>query len=336
MLGERVRGLRRARGLTQLELARRAGVTRQLLGSVETGRHLPRVDAAASIARALGVSVEQLLVTDRAPVVGVVGAPGEGQSVRIARVGDQLVGVPASPAGESWSPADAVVHGGEVAGFDADRSAALVAGCDPAIGLIARLVEADGGPAIIAAATSSAVASEALRDGRVHACVVHGALGSLPSAPTGVQRWRLARWQVGMAAAPDLPTGWVADALAGRVTVAQRELGAGSQAAFERAVAAAGHERVPTGPITAGHLEAAGWSQRAGYVAVTIEPAALALDLAFHPLEEHVSELWVASVHRDVPGVRRFLEELTGSRIQQRLVAIGGYDLTGIGTQVVA
>jgi molybdate-binding protein len=71
-------------------------------------------------------------------------------------------------------------------------------------------------------------------------------------------------------------------------------------------------------------------------VAVTIEPAALANGLAFHPLEEHVSQLWVAADHADNALLHAFMDELTGERVHRRLAAIGGYDLTGTGTEIAA
>jgi transcriptional regulator with XRE-family HTH domain len=338
MFGERIRDLRHARGWTQVELAARAGVSRQLVGAVEAGRHLPRVDAALALAHALEVAVEQLAAADHVPLVGVLDPPREGQAVRIARVGDTLVCVPAAPTGESWTPADAVVHDGRVELREPARPTAAVAGCDPAIGLAARLLEVDAGTGALVATSSTATAVAALAAGRVHAVFVHGPDGSLPRPPVPVRRWEVARWQVGLAAPAELAAGWVGDALAGRLTVVQREHGAGSQAAFERAVAAAGVAPLDRGdaPRASGHLEAASWARRAGWAAVSMEPAALALGLTFHPLEAHVSELWVATEHLDDVGVRRFLDEVTGTRLRRRLTAIGGYDLSRCGTEVAA
>jgi DNA-binding XRE family transcriptional regulator len=331
VLGSRLRALRGARGWTQRELAERAGVSRQLVGAVEAGRHLPRVDAAVALARVLEVAVEDLLRPEPPMVTGVLTPPREGEPVRVARVGDRLVCVPAGAVGESWAPADGIVRDGAVELVDAERPAAVVAGCDPAIGLVGRLLEAESGPGAVAVSTSSSAALSALADGRVHAAVVHGREGTLPSPSVPVRRFELARWRVGLAASHDLAPGWVGDALAGRVPVVQREPGASSQAAFERAVAAAG-DAVPDGDRAAGHLEAASWARRAGVAAVSMEPAALALGLAFHPLEEHVAELWVATEHLEAPGVRRFLDELTGARVHRRLAAVGGYDLRRCGS----
>lgn len=49
-----------AGGLTQQELAERAGVTRQSIISIEQGRYRPSVELALRLARALGCAVEDL------------------------------------------------------------------------------------------------------------------------------------------------------------------------------------------------------------------------------------------------------------------------------------
>ncbi len=336
MLGPRIRSLREAQGLTQTELARRAGVSRQLVGAVEAGRHLPRVDAAAAIARVLSTAVEDLLAADDRPLVGALGPPEDGQHVHLARVGDQQVCVPVASGGAGWAPADAIVTGGHLERLRPDRPAALVAGCDPALGLIHRLVEHERSRGVVWANASSAAARRVLAAGRVHAAVVHGPADRLPTPGSTLRRWRLAGWQVGLAADATQPAGWASAVLAGRLPVVQREEGAASQTALVRAATAAGTEGPLPGPVATGHLEAGRLAQQAGYAAVTIEPVALALGLSFHPLEEHRSEVWVATDHLDVPGVRLFFDALTGTEVQRRLAGIGGYELADCGTEVVA
>ena len=333
MFGSRLRELRQGLSLTQGQLAARAGVSRQLISAVEAGRHLPRVDAAAALADALSVSVEDLLRDDRETAFGVSEPPVEGASVRVARVGDRLVCVPARPEGEAWTSANGVVRDGAVELFSRLDPAAIIAGCDPAIGLVARLVEVSAGPALLPASTTSAAAAAALVGGRVHAAVVHGPEERLPIPEPGVRRIEMARWQVGLCAPPELPNTWAAEALAGRLAVIQRDPGAASQDAFERAADAAA---LAGASRATGHLDAAAWARRTGCAAVTMEPAAAAFGLAFHPLEEHVAQLWLPTDHLDVAGVRRFLDELTGPRLRRRLDAIGGYDLSRVGVEVAA
>ena len=49
-----------ADGMTQQELARRAGVTRQTIISIEKGKFRPSVELALLLARVFGVTVEDL------------------------------------------------------------------------------------------------------------------------------------------------------------------------------------------------------------------------------------------------------------------------------------
>jgi transcriptional regulator with XRE-family HTH domain len=61
-IGDRIRAVRKAVGLTQEEIARRAGLTLKAVGEVERGEvQDPHISSLASIARALGVEVADLL-----------------------------------------------------------------------------------------------------------------------------------------------------------------------------------------------------------------------------------------------------------------------------------
>ena len=60
-VGERVRALRAERGMTQLRLAGRAGISRPSLANIEAGRQNVGVRALCALAEALGVRVEELL-----------------------------------------------------------------------------------------------------------------------------------------------------------------------------------------------------------------------------------------------------------------------------------
>lgn len=347
-LAAQVRSLREAGGLTQAQLAVRAGVSRQMVGAIEAGRHLPRVDAGVALARALGTTIESLLAPDTGEVTEAVAVLDEPTAasgpVRVGRVGERLVCAPPPTGGDSWARADGFLRPGGVELLPGARPGAVVAGCDPAIGLAARLVtehgleqrrgrSPGGSPSLLAVSASTRAALDALKGGRTHAAVVHGPDGALPAPPVTVHRSHLAGWQVGLAAPPDLTSGWWRDALRGRRRVVQREAGAGSQAAFERALTAAGAAR-PGGPRARGHLDAANVARTTGLVAVTIEPAARAAGLAFHPLEVHVAQLWVAAGWAGEPGIVRLGEELASSAFQRQLAAVGGYDLTGCGKAV--
>lgn len=60
VLAKRVRDLRRVRGWTQSELARRAGLSRNVVHTTENAHSYPTGDNLARLAQALGVAVEAL------------------------------------------------------------------------------------------------------------------------------------------------------------------------------------------------------------------------------------------------------------------------------------
>ena len=61
-VGARVRELRSGRGLTQLALAERSGISRPSIANLEAGRQNVSLRRLCALAAALGVEVEDLLV----------------------------------------------------------------------------------------------------------------------------------------------------------------------------------------------------------------------------------------------------------------------------------
>tara|TARA_R110002167_G_scaffold63058_9_gene177900 strand:- start:210 stop:419 length:210 start_codon:yes stop_codon:yes gene_type:complete len=59
-LGSHLKAARTAAGLTQAELAERAGVSRKTINTVENGVFVPSTTLALTLARALGTTVEAL------------------------------------------------------------------------------------------------------------------------------------------------------------------------------------------------------------------------------------------------------------------------------------
>src|SRR5215210_3913648 len=86
-IGKRIRDLREERGLTQREVARRAGLTPSGVGFIEHGQtRNPSAETVMAVARALGVPVEELL---REPVP-LAEAPREPGPSRVSK--DRLGG----------------------------------------------------------------------------------------------------------------------------------------------------------------------------------------------------------------------------------------------------
>lgn len=348
-IGARVHRARTAAGLSQGELAARAGISRQALGALEHGRHLPRIDAAVALARALSTSVEALVGAGSVLARHVLFRPlPEHTPVRAARVGERVVAVevPADGSGEAWAAPDGVVRDGAVQPLDgADLDAFVLVGCDPALGVLADLAPRAGTGRLLVVPASSAAASRALAAGRAHAAVVHdreqpdpaASGGTAPGTPAGAAALRtvgapsaghalpFARWRTGIAA-PAEAADLIEAALGGRGPVVQRERGAAAQAAFERALSSREADR-PAGPIAVGHLDAARRAAGAGLPAVTIEPVARALGLSFEPLETHHVTLVIGEDHLEHAGARTVAELLGSARLRRRLLAFGGYEV---------
>jgi molybdate-binding protein len=168
----------------------------------------------------------------------------------------------------------------------------------------------------------------------VHAAVVHGLAHGLPTPPVPVKRWHIARWRVGLAVARGLHARSLEAVLSTDIPIAQREPGAASQQALERARHAAGSQTPSAGPITRGHLEAARLAATLGGAGVTNEAAARAFGLRFVALEAHVVELWAAERWGDHVGINALAELLNTTAFIERVGHFGGYDLTHCGEPV--
>lgn len=331
---------RERRAWSQSELARRAGVSRQMVGSIESGTHSPRVDAALALAFTLGSSVEGLFAAppvlasvrsldpERAPAGSPLAAAEVGARTVVARVaGAQAggaqpwLGMPeavASTDGVEWLPG-------------ADHNSALVAGCDPSLGLVSALLPRRSGQHVVVMHASSALSATWLDEGSAHAVVVHGPRDGLPRVTADVDRYAFASWRVGLASAPGSVVPGVEEVCDRNLPVVQREEGAATQVAFLEAVRASGAQGAPSGPIAFGHLDATARVRHGAVAAVTMEPAALAAGLAFAALQEHVVELWVARQFAAHPALRALVELLSDQALRQRLGALPGYDITRTG-----
>ncbi len=330
-MGARVRQRRKTLQLSQADLGRAAGVSRQLVAAVETARHTPNVAAALALAGALETTVEALFGPETGAWEPVLEAPApEGAGIVAGRVGNRLVyaaltgsGTP----GHAWQRADGVYREGHVQLFsEVEPEGFVVAGCDPALGLASALLPQAGPRRLVFVPATSSQAAGALDRGRVHAALVHGQPPHLPRTARPTESWSVARWSVGLAARRG--TAVELDLIAsGRLKVARRDPGAEAQRALERALR--GYERPRlVGPIAGGHLEAARLvAEKVADVGVTMEATARAFGLVFEELEQHTAELRVDRRWRAHPGAAALSELISSKDFAVRLDAVGGYEL---------
>lgn len=328
-------------GLTQAELADRAGVSRQLVAAVEAGQNTPAVGAALALAGALSSTVEELFSPAEAGVISALGPPlRDGSLLRVGRVGDRLVAGELADhgiAGATWATPDATLERGELRLFPGAKPHGLVlAGCDPALGVAEAMLGGLGPSSLLALSAPTDTALTALGRGGIHAATVHGPLRDLPDPPVPVLRLHLARWQVGLAVAPALARRSLESLLGGKAPIVQRAPAAASQQALARAAAKLGLSTLPRGPRAGGHIEAARLASTLGDAALTTEAAARAFGLGFLALEEHAVQIWLARRWLDHPGAGALGNLLASSAFTERIAQFGGYDLAGCGSRVTA
>ena len=195
--GTRLRLARQARGLSQQQLAGVAGVTRQAVSAVESGHSDPSLRVALGLARALGMTVEELFGPGDLgdPVLARPVAPvsSPGSRVALATVGDAFVALPLDTdlaARLGFGAAGGLMVGGggnqiAVRPIGPPRPTVVVAGCDPALPLLETPLALLDPP--LAFAWWPCGSGEALRlaaAGLVHAAGVHrGAPGKPATRP---------------------------------------------------------------------------------------------------------------------------------------------------------
>ncbi|HEX3815266.1 MAG TPA: XRE family transcriptional regulator [Mycobacteriales bacterium] len=82
-MGEAIRGLRHAHGLTLVQLAERTGLSHSFLSQIERGLAAPSMKSLFGIASALGTTQDRLMVTAANPA-------GGGPAVALLRAGDGI------------------------------------------------------------------------------------------------------------------------------------------------------------------------------------------------------------------------------------------------------
>lgn len=316
---------RKARNLSQRALAGAAGISRQAVGAIEAGRMQPSVQIALALARALETTVEQLFAPDTSTSVQPKrSATGtiNGQRVVHELRHDHLAIEPAIAQG-----------------------AVFVAGCDVAVGLLARHASlqardrASDSRAVWLSMTNRAALS-ALARGQVHAAVVHRA-GAEPARPhdSSLMHFEIATTEEGWLLAPGNPLGLrgARDLVRKRARFVNRPLGAGARALLDaqlrRAAVApetvAGYATVLPGQLDVGRAVAQNFAD----VAVGAASVARIHGLDFTPLREERCMLIVRRADLHSAEINLLLETLRSPRYQADLEALSCYDVTRLGVR---
>ena len=350
--GTRLRLARQARGLSQQQLAGVAGVTRQAVSAVESGHSDPSLRVALGLARALGMTVEELFGPGDLgdPVLARPVAPVSrpGSRVALATVGDAFVALPldtdlAARLGFGAAGGLMVRGGGNqiaVRPIGPPRPTVVVAGCDPALPLLETPLALLDPP--LAFAWWPCGSGEALRlaaAGLVHAAGVHrvgpGEVRDAAGIPGGAETVGFASWREGLVVRPGAQVRGLDDVARQGLRLVNREPGAQARSLLDRE-----RLRLVLEPsqlpgydsLAAGHLQVA--SAIVGGLAdagVSSEPAALAYGLDFIPLAEERFDLLLPAKHAASREVQGLLKVLTSPWLLAQLASLPGYDATRCG-----
>lgn len=349
---------RRARGLTQEQIARGAGITRQSYAAIESGVSVPSTEIALRLAAFLGRSVEGLFQLPDA-IPGSVSARWVGDAdpvggrVRLYRVAGELF-AHAIGAGDVVNR----VADGTVVGYDGERvevaelpdrpnePSLAIAGCDPAIGVVAEALRGMRSVEITWLQRSSEAALQSLAAGTVHVAGVHlrdAATGEFNEravrdhVPFPCTRVSFALWEQGLLVRSGNPQSVVGveNLLDPTLRFLNREAGSGSRALLDDRLAHAG---IPPesirgyGTAAPGHMAVA-QAIAAGLAdaGVGIRAAARAYGLDLVTLGTEPYDLVIPNRFLDLPAVQALLDTLRVSAVRAQVEALGGYDTSVMG-----
>ena len=342
-----------------------AGVSRQAVSAVEPGINDPSLRIAMALARALGLTVEDLFGPDN-PVLPVTAAPvaplgGKGARVTLAPMGDGYVALPLR--GATVSRAGFLPAGGLVTGTDRDRGhmsrnvrpvglprpTLISAGCDPALPLLeAPLGLLDPPVAFSWWPCPSREALQLAAAGLVHVAGTHlrgldSEYNITPAADLlreGGEVIGFCSWREGLVLRPELADGisGLQDVAGTGLRLVNREPGAEARSLLDRKLADAGIEdgQLPGYDTHAdGHLQvtaaiAAGLAD----AGIASEPAALAYDLVFIPLAAERFDLVIPAGQVSSREVQGLLKVLTSAWLLDQLASLPGYDPSRCGEPI--
>jgi putative molybdopterin biosynthesis protein len=365
LIGNAIERARTERNLTQTELARRAGISRQALGAIESGAYHPGVAIAIRLAHELDATVEALFGEPDAETSTLVEArwfddarrPAPAQTrVALARVGGKVVAVAQPVAHLTLATAAGVVqrarrHRVDVCTFRLPNeidSTLLMSGCDPAVTILVDWLARRRSPVhAVAIPCSSRAALRAVVDGRAHVAGVHlrdqksGEYNLAPIRRTLGDRHSVvvnfARWELGLATAPGNPLAidGFADLQRPGLRIVNREDGSGARSALDQALRELGikPERVAGYHFeVGGHLEvAAAIATGQADAGVTIRLGADAYGLHFIPHRDERYDLVFMEHEAESMPIKAMLDALNSRRFAREISQLCGYDTAQMG-----
>ena len=340
----RLKAIRQDRRVAAARLAAQAGVSRQSIYAMEDGEFIPNTVVALKLARALGVTVEELFPLPEEATTADDGellshdlpAEPDNQLVRVVRARSQELAIPLR------SDFNFLPVGDDQA--DVRVPSLLLAGCDPALSIWADMANRAGIHLALVAA-SSLRALEWLKEGKVDLAGSHfpdagrRKASALPGSVAG-KVFTFAESSVGLAMRAEQKgrIRSLSDLASRSVSIANREQGSGSRARLDRALRQAGikssevegYEREVHGHLAAARAVADGWAD------CCFVTASAARCYGLHFVEIDVERFDIAFAGRvlETREGKTLVNLLQSAAFRRRLDRLGVYDTTRTGAEL--
>ena len=333
--GNRLRQQRTVLGLTQVELAARAGISRTSVTAIEGNRLVPSVASALAIASALGTTVENLFGDDVSKAEPEIWAwPSTLNSALCwrAEVAGKTVLYPASTMPMLTMLPDQQAKSARASEAVKATDTLVMACCDPAAGVLASQFAAATGLRLIVLPRSGRQAIAMLRDGLVHLAGLHLATQDEPEANfqtirsalgTGFQSVRLAWWQEGVVFSRSAGFRSIGGMMKRKLRWIGREPGSGARQCLDRIFEnRSGPRRIAFDHRGVVEAVRTGWAD----AGVCIQLAGAEAGLDFLPVQNEAFDVCFPSVLVDDHRVKAFLNVVRSAAYQKLISDLPGYD----------
>lgn len=343
---------RKARGLSQSDVARAAGVSRQAIGAIEAGRVQPSVAVALAIARTLACSVEELFGDPSGPRLEAEVPAGAAPRAAVAIVEGRIVARSLGSDPAQLEAAGALVSGEPTGRLELEAladsgrlaSTVFLSGCEPAVGLLARHLDLRAAHGVWFPTTNRDALADFLA-GRVHVAALHGSEAEIDRSLRRVRAlepdlFELATIEEGwiVAGGNPLKLRGARDLARTEVRLANRAPGSAARALLESELRRSkvagegvnGYKRTLGTHADVARAVAVGYAD----IGIGVAGVATAFKLGFIPLRAERCILAVRRSDRSHLGVAALVAALRSSAFRRDLGAFGPYDTARLGEQL--
>jgi molybdate-binding protein/DNA-binding XRE family transcriptional regulator len=337
-LTNRLKSHRLGREWSQVELARRAGISRTAVSAIELNRLVPSVAAALALAQALDCSVEDLFGQSKAHSLGDAtwAWPPRPSSCRFwhATIGGRTLLYPVETTAAGVVEHDGVYADGvvRIRSRCSPEQTLMMACCDPAAALLASEFHRRTDLRIIILPRSSQQALALLGTGLVHVAGVHLSTIEAPNTNEravrdqlgrGFRLLQVSRWQEGIVVSSSSGIRTVQAALRSKLRWVGREPGSGARLCLDELL---GH-RPPPRRLALDHRGVAeavrnGW----GDAGVCLQLVGEEAGLQFLSAREEIYEVCFACEVENDPRIRALKDTVRFSSYRKLLEDLPGYD----------